>query len=94
MSHSTIIYYKMRNLTHECQQILVIVNNIFASQGFFLSALLLSERLVKRLSTPLSKRLQYQNPVKKKKIPTFNTTICQGFVRSGEDQKPLISEDE
>mgnify|MGYP005953350527 CR=1 FL=1 len=29
----------------------------------------------------------------KVKIPTFDGTICQGFVRSGADQKTLASED-
>lgn len=29
-----------------------------------------------------------------KKIPTFVSTICQGVVRSGGDQKILASEDE
>lgn len=28
-----------------------------------------------------------------KKILTFDSTICQGFVRSSADQKPLASED-
>lgn len=72
----------MKNTTHECQQILVIsLNNIFASQGFFIRT---------APHQTVSQTVKY-TPIK---IPTFNTTICQGFVMSGEDQKLLNSEDE
>lgn len=60
--------------------------NVYRGSNFWRQVRYSTESLIKKKKDRRSRD--------KKKIPTFDGTICQGFVRSGSNQKPLASEDD